>query len=451
MKIKLASLKALLSNAQFFNCYQESFDHVDVLRYSSNRVPVDSLEVVLYCATKASTSNDFTWYGQFFDGHVKLPELISLHPKWVFMVDDYSLVERYPETSIVYVSDVYQAVYTLYKHVLEKVSPCVCGITGSVGKTTTVGLLEEVFTGLGKKVLRIYSKRITPLSLFDSVINHLDCYHSIIVMEYSMYQDWHIKTLVDLLPPTFSGLLNIMNSHIGIGSITGPEDIFKAKSQLLIASKKSFIPKSLDHFLEREGLKAQIFNPDSLVCDTRIKPFVATKLWYVQALLSMMIVREYVSGCDEVKLISLINSYSPKEHRLMKIKKGEKSFFFDGDATNASRLYQLAENFYTDTVLILCDVDFGDEPLVPQQQLLSETFSLFNCVYISEKLNSRYAAFVREISRDKESVLYVEMENEIFNIRKMIAQGKTVFIHHGSYWRNQIGTESDIFQMFIPT
>jgi UDP-N-acetylmuramyl pentapeptide synthase len=74
----------------------------------------------------------------------------------------------------------------LHHHVIAVVAPVVLGVTGSVGKTTCVALFEDVFSQHGK-TLRIYAKRITPLSLFEMVINQLEVEHRYIVMEYAMF------------------------------------------------------------------------------------------------------------------------------------------------------------------------------------------------------------------------------------------------------------------------
>ena len=138
------------------------------------------------------------------------------------------------------ISDVTSFVRNLYGWVLSKVKPIVVGVTGSVGKTTCVCVLEDVLS-LHGKTLRIYAKRITPLCLFETVINQLQPDHEYIVMEYSMYFKWHIAHLVQLLPPQIAFLINIETAHIGVDSIQSYQDIWESKKGIFLDAKYSFV------------------------------------------------------------------------------------------------------------------------------------------------------------------------------------------------------------------
>jgi UDP-N-acetylmuramoyl-tripeptide--D-alanyl-D-alanine ligase len=167
---------------------------------------------VLWCATKSTTLEDLSWYGTTFDRSTKIAEVSSKHRKGVVLTEG-SQVPGLVKNRCILVPDVVRLLERLHRRVMSIVAPTVVGVTGSVGKTTCVALLEDIFSQYGK-TLRIYAKRITPLSLFETVINQLEREHRYIVMEYAMFHKWHIAELARLLEPTVGVLLNINTEHL---------------------------------------------------------------------------------------------------------------------------------------------------------------------------------------------------------------------------------------------
>lgn len=80
----------------------------------------------------------------------------------------------------------------LYEYARSNTDPYIIGVTGSVGKTTTVAFLEHLLQASDADVVRFYSKRLTPLSVMCHYINRVDQDTPFIVMEYSAYLKDHV-------------------------------------------------------------------------------------------------------------------------------------------------------------------------------------------------------------------------------------------------------------------
>ncbi len=120
----------------------------------------------------------------------------------------------------------------LYEVARSESHPFVIGVTGSVGKTTTVAFLEHLIASSGIGVERFYSKRLTPLSVMCHYVNRIDQDTPVIVMEYSAYLHDHVAKLSDLLPPNIAFLMNVYDTHINPDSFGSKNDIFRSKIQI---------------------------------------------------------------------------------------------------------------------------------------------------------------------------------------------------------------------------
>lgn len=163
------------------------------------------------------------------------------------------------------------------------VTPVVLGVTGSVGKTTCVALLEDVFSQYGE-TLRVYAKRITPLSLFEIVINRLEREHRYIVMEYAMFHRWHIAELADLLEPTVGVLLNVSTEHVGVDGLQDTRDIFMSKKSLLDRSRHPFVEQEVAQRFKECLRGVSVFDWRDFVSPHGfdVEPFVKSRLQYIQ-------------------------------------------------------------------------------------------------------------------------------------------------------------------------
>jgi hypothetical protein len=243
VRIATEDIRTLEPSAEI-RCVEQKFDYVDVIGFSS-KPDIVAHSKVLWCVTKSTTQQDLSWYGVPFDRSAKVAEVSSEHRDWVVLTDSRQVADTVANRCVL-VPNVAKFLERLHHHhhVIAVVAPVVLGVTGSVGKTTCVALFEDVFSQHGK-TLRIYAKRITPLSLFEMVINQLEVEHRYIVMEYAMFHTWHIAELTRLLKPTVGVLLNVSTEHLGIGGIRDSRDILIAKKMLLERAVHAFIEQEI--------------------------------------------------------------------------------------------------------------------------------------------------------------------------------------------------------------
>ena len=279
--------------------------------------------------------------------------------------------------------------------------------------------------------LRIYAKRITPLSLFEIVVNRLDPAHRFVVMEYSMFYQWHIAELARLLPPTVGIILNVEAEHIGIDGIGSERDILLAKMRLLEAARYAFVEQEIARrHSDVLGTTPTFDWHDYIAFDGReLQPFIRSKLQYVQIGAALKAKAVLVGDVNEGD-IAAIERFQPKEHRLSRLKGKDREVFFDGEVTAAVRLNALGESLYERRVLVLHDVEFYGDVEV-QRQMLCRALARFDVVYISKRLSPKFQPFVEScVTSCKSAVFYDEAVPGI-------PAETAVFFHWGAYWRKQ--------------
>ena len=164
------------------------------------------------------------WYTNNFDRRNNIESLFNENINIPILTDNPNILEKYKETHpIIFVEDINKTIDILYKYILEIYNPRVIAVTGSVGKTTLVAMIEEIIA-TEQSVLRLYSKRLTPINIKCMIINFLKGQENI-VLEMSMNQKNHVQKLTELLPPNISAKLNIKNSHIGTNEIKTKKNI----------------------------------------------------------------------------------------------------------------------------------------------------------------------------------------------------------------------------------
>ena len=134
------------------------------------------------------------------------------------------------------VDSINDSIERIYLYALSKSKAKTIAITGSTGKTTTIGLLEHVLSSK-YNVLRIYSKRITPIILKAWIINLLTEDIDYVVLEMSLYYQNHVETLADILPPTIAAIINLDNAHLGNDGMQKREDLAISKAKILKNAK----------------------------------------------------------------------------------------------------------------------------------------------------------------------------------------------------------------------
>lgn len=173
MRITTGDICSVEPSAEI-RCAEREFDYVDIIGFSS-KLDIMPHFRVLWCVTKSTTQEDMSWYGTPFDRSAKVAEVSSKHRDWIVLTDSSQVADAMANRSIL-VPHVANFLERLHHYVITIVAPVVVGVTGSVGKTTCTVLCEDIFSQYGK-TLRIYAKRITPLSLFEMVINRLEVEH----------------------------------------------------------------------------------------------------------------------------------------------------------------------------------------------------------------------------------------------------------------------------------
>ena len=299
--------------------------------------------------------------------------------------------------------NIYQAIDRLRQHVVLQVNPRVIGITGSVGKTTCTALIQSV---VDKKFNcgRIYSKRLTPLTLSSWLVNFLELSHQILALEYSMYRKYHIDMLTNLLRPEISVFLNVKRAHLGVQGINTFEDIVDGKRALVEKSQISIlnlddqyvsklrrsgdlgfslVDSMADAYISTKDGNVNLFlNYTNQVI--RFVPYVKTSLFYHQVC-AVSLIASYLGLSSELIKLGL-EEFSPAEQRISWIDVRGEKVLFDGDVTSGARVMSLAEHHYASSVLLIHSLDFGGQNIDTQIDDVTNVLSRFDEVRI---LNTR--------------------------------------------------------------
>lgn len=442
MRITTEDIFSIEPSAEI-RCTEREFDYVDVLGFSS-KPEIATHSKVLWCVTKSTTREDLSWYGTPFDRSAKVAEVSSDHRDWVILTDSGQVADTVPDRCIL-VPHVTKFLERLHHHVMTMVTPVVVGVTGSVGKTTCAALFEDVFSQYGK-TLRIYAKRITPLSLFEMVINRLEVEHQYIVMEYAMFHTWHIAELARLLEPTVGVLLNISTEHLGVDGIRSSRDILISKKRLLERATYSFVEQEVAHQFDEDLKGIPVFDWRDFVqpYGFDVEPFVRSRLQYVQ-IGAVLSAKKSLIGPATSADIAVINEFEPKENRLRKIQCRRHRIFFDGEVTAPVRLKALGETMYSSQVLAVHAVSNHDEyfdlDMTLQKDCLRSALQQFNSIYVSRAVDERFCSFVERCSLDNAAMILYD--GQIPSLPPDV----TLFVHWGSYWRTH-SDESAVFEIF---
>lgn len=428
MKITADDILAVEPSTEIL-CTVREFDYVDVVDFSTKPdIAPDSR--VLWCVTKSTTEEDLSWYGTRFDRSAKVDEVSSKHPRWVALTESGQIAGAVSNRCIL-VPDVGTFLKRLHRHVITAVKPVVLGVTGSVGKTTCVALLEDIFSQYGK-TLRIYAKRITPFSLFEIVINRLEREHRYVVMEYAMFHRWHIAELADLLEPTVGVLLNVSTEHVGVDGLRTTRDIFISKKSLLDRARYPFVEQDVARRFKEYLRGVSIFDWRDFISPHGfdIEPFLKSRLQYIQ-IGAALSVKEFLIGEATPADIAVINRFEPRENRLRKIQCRRHRIFFDGEVTTPSRLNALGDSMYSPRVLAVhavADDEHYHQDMALQAGYLRSALQKFDSVYVSRTVDERFRLLAEQCASDATSVA-------LYDDRIPSLPDATLFVHWGSYWR----------------
>lgn len=406
MRITTSILMKVWPEAVFHGFTEnEGFDLVNIayLKQFDTMKPKKTLYFVVY----EDHPEVEGWYSQPFDRAANL-ENKRADAGLYFVIDEHTSEPLMAGLKYCRVQNISLAIAALRKYVLEQMPKNfkVIGVTGSVGKTTTAALIQQV---LGTSSCnRIYSKRLTPLTLSSWLVNFLRKKDKLVALEYSMYEKHHIGQLTEMLLPHIGVLLNIKATHLGVKGINSLRDIQQGKAALIQSSELGLLnyddplamelrrPGDLTFSLSDSKADAYLHidggKPIELVLNfvgerIVVNPYLRTNLFYYQALVAAM-VGNYL-GQDRVSITAALESFLPEEHRIGRIQIKGYDVIFDGDVMTSSRIGALAENHYASSILMIHSFDFGDETVEPQLADFAVSFAMFSHVRVLDTPENR--------------------------------------------------------------
>lgn len=180
----------------------------------------------------------FALKGLNFDGHRFVSDALNKGASGIVVsdkIDSFVKDNRvYKNKLIIEVENTLRALHDWAKHIKKKYKTYNICITGSTGKTTTKELAASILSLKGPllKTEGNYNNEIgIPLTLFK-----LKDYHEMLIAEMGMRGLGEIKELTDMITPDLAIITNVGLSHIGL--LGSKENIFKAKSELILSLKK---------------------------------------------------------------------------------------------------------------------------------------------------------------------------------------------------------------------
>jgi hypothetical protein len=315
---------------------------------------------------------------------------------WDLVVEDNTGIEQYTNLQT---RSLETLASKIYEEARDQANPYIVGVTGSVGKTTTVAFLEHMIRTSGVEVTRFYSKRLTPLSVMCHYINRVEADTPFIVMEYSAYMSQHVAELSHLLPPNIAFLMNIYETHINPGMFENKNDIFNSKVKIKPNNALGLINQRVLNELDIpipigwNNFEVEVpegYNPN-------LPPTLRTaEMYTVAKLLADEI------GIPLEVLIQAYQSFTPQEKRILPCNYKGKNIFFHGETSGGSRLWSWFETVDGSIPWLLVEeIDFADEDPSGFKDLLTNVFDSDKTFVLDTPTNRKRlpvnAKFVSEI------------------------------------------------------
>ncbi len=451
MKIDIPLLQKILIDAQFhgFNGDEEfSILNVAHLKEFENQ---DGN--VLYFVVYEDNPEKEGWYINPFDRSKNIASL-KTKQNYYFLLD-----KRVPENErvdlrYIYVENIFKAIETIKSYVLSCSQPLVVGVTGSVGKTTTAGMIEDVVKAK-YKTKRIYSKRLTPLTLSSWIINFIETDDEVIVLEYSMYRPHHIAVLAEILSPDYAIFLNVEKMHLGVRGIDTLEDIVLSKQALTKSATSSILNAddplvmsaarntSMTFSLHDKSANCYVYGNKkdtvTISCNNErvtITAYIKTVLFLQQVLATCLVAEALRIDAGDVGRI--ISEFSPEENRIKWIEYKNRRVLFDADVTISARLKALAENTYKNSILFIAHINFGEENVMLQVDEFNNVFSLFSEVRVIASEHNMALVKLYQLA----PVVFVNEIDVSDTVHDFIV------IHYGTYFR--LFKDVDQFYLLFP-
>ena len=388
------------------------------------------------------------WYINPIDLRKHINNIISLHPNYTYVIEE-SMEEliQNKDAKLLVVKSINKTIDDLFVHAMSKYHPDYICVTGSVGKTSTVALIEQM---LQKKeeTLRIYSKRITPLILKSYLINYLNDDIKNVVLEAGLYHRHHVEYFAKLLRPKIGVLLNVREEHLGIDGISSKEDILLSKVKLLSHCEKAIINGSDDLIGQLLFSSDEIYFGDKLIAEHQLEeviavkpdeidhknlnytPYVLTNLSITQAEVLKGIAK--IKTIDENVAIDAVNDFVPAEKRLQKQQLQGHNIYFDGDVSGSARINELSDHYYDNAILVIRDITSSGEEVEDYSKIVS-SFDKYKRVYL-------FSDIIDMVPVTKSPKINVVDNHDFLNE----INGSTIFYHYGSYYRSNSEYQEEV-------
>lgn len=329
----------------------------------------------------ASHSNGEGGWDNGFNRTGSIPGILR-DTKWDIITDDPNISgER-----IMNVTSINDLVATLYREKVESKKVTIVGVTGSVGKTTTVAFLEHIAKNAGINVVRFYSKRLTPLSVIAHYINRVNDKTELIVMEYSAYLPNHVQALSSMLTPDLAFLMNIYSTHINPNSFKSKPEIFNSKVKIKGEKTHAYLNDEILKDLKvRVPSQWQTFSITPTETENKNLP-------HTKRTSEMIAVGRLFSNAfniNERAFVKSCNSFKPKEKRIILCEtKSGLNIFFHGETSGASRLKSWLETTDNkEAYLFVEELNFADEDPSGFLETLTEIFNHKNSIVLDTPIN----------------------------------------------------------------
>lgn len=428
-KITLNELEKVIDIIDKKNIKQT--DEYDYFRIIKENISLENAKVLYFPIYLNVNDDQGGWYVSNRDLREYINNIIKSNPKATFLIEQDMVPNIESKTAkLIIVNNIMESIDRLSNYYLEKSKAKTILVTGSVGKTSTAGLIEKV---INKNVLRIYSKRITPIILKAKLMNYLTKDIEYLVLEAGLFYRHHVKFFSDYLIPYIGIILNVLPEHIGIDHIMTMDDIVKNKLEVFRYVEYALINKADEYLKNVEFLKNQIKYSDYKI-DSKIKEvwdiskFNAKINLYVNTELSKIEYQAaYTIGeilkIPQKTILNRLDKALPVENRTQKEKIYNHEIIFDGDVSGIARFSLFTKHNYSKAVLIIRALtEDGEES--EDYKLLDNFFNRFEKIYIFDNV---------QVKNQLKSLNIQIVKNHDF--MKNISQDTTIFYHYGSYYR----------------
>ncbi|MBI3397435.1 hypothetical protein HY045_03085 [Candidatus Woesebacteria bacterium] len=269
-------------------------------------------------------------------------------------------------------SSLLEVITKIYGNTRLLTHPYVIGVTGSVGKTTTVAFIEHLLSEANRNVVRFYSKRLTPLSVMCHYINRVEQGTEFVVMEYSAYLRDHVDVLSKILPPNLAFLTNIYETHMNPGMFESRADILSSKIRVKKPGTQAFVNASLENLSAEDIVdwnRFEVINPKVINLNLPPTPRSA-ELYTVGGIVAQQV------GISRDLLDHAYSSFLPTEKRILLLQVDGRNIFYHGETSGGSRLWSWFETTNGEVPSLFIDeLNFADEDPEGFKNLLSAVFS----------------------------------------------------------------------------